>query len=134
MVFESTDDKSIQQDLNTLFELEVFWMIKQTPEYDALKGPPKNSICLLESCDVEADKKIRIPPKLIGPDRATVLHTVNTLESYRKSLSTEPRSVRRNYFDFIDIVGTQARYPDISAVLDNFDKIKKFQRDEDIED
>ena len=55
-------------------------------------------------------------PKLIGPDRATVQHTINLLESY----SGAQDYIRPGYLDFVDIVGTQSRYNDKTAVRGSF--------------
>ncbi len=59
-------------------------------------------------------------PQFIGPDRSTVQHTINVLESYGFSLYTEKRAVRREYRKSVDIVGTQARYVDDSARSTNY--------------
>jgi len=49
-------------------------------------------------------------PKLIGPDRATVLHTTNTLSSFDGSENPRP-----SYLNWIDMVGTQSRGSDITS-------------------
>ena len=84
------DKKSRMQDRITLFEIDVFTRLR-------------NSIS--DGKDV---------PILIGPDRATVRHSVNTLDSFDGSLST----VRPEYRLVVDIIGTQARYGDQTAVAD----------------
>ena len=58
-------------------------------------------------------------PILIGPDRATVEHTYNTLESYNGTYAARPE-----YRLSIDIVGTQARYGDETAVEEWYDKLQ----------
>lgn len=60
-------------------------------------------------------------PKIIGPDRATVKHTVNVLESFSGSESF----IRPKYKSRVDIVGTQARYPDQSATDYNFKTVSQ---------
>ena len=92
------NEKSSMQDAATLFELDVLVKIKASDVY--LKKFTK--------------------PLLIGPDRSTVQHTINVLESYGPSLSTEKRSVRGDYRSFVDLVGTQARYVDDSARSANY--------------
>ena len=47
-----------------------------------------------------------IKPVLIGPDRGTVKHTMNVMDSYKPSANQNEPSVRPNYRDFVDIVGT----------------------------
>jgi hypothetical protein len=86
------------QDATTLFEMEVLTLLKQQDEY----------------------KTRFVKPILIGPDRGTVQHTLNTVESYSTSLPTEKRAIRRDYRKLVDIVGTQARYADDTARLDNY--------------
>jgi hypothetical protein len=93
------------QDPTTLFEEEVLTLLKSSEEY----------VKRLEK------------PMLIGPDRDTVQHTVNTLQSYGPSLKTEISKVRPDYRTKVDIIGTQARYPDNSARLDNFKKLTQGQ-------
>ena len=84
------EKKSRMQDRITLFEIDVFTRLR-------------NSIS--EGKDV---------PILIGPDRASVRHSVNTLNSFDGSL----RTVRPEYRLVVDIIGTQARYGDQTAVAD----------------
>lgn len=134
-------------------------MLKQNTLYTDLEGPPEGAIFigppkdeLSEDDDLFADplfdqpeddldiwippwedKDLRIPPKLIGPDRSTVSHTLNTLESYRKAMYNDPRAIRRDYLDFIDIIGTQARYSDPTAIEDNFERLTDYQVDPDLE-
>lgn len=86
------------QDATTLFEENVLVLLKQQQEYTSRL----------------------VKPVLIGPDRSTVKHTVNVLDSYGPSLPTEKKSLRRDYRQYVDIVGTQARYPDSTARLDNY--------------
>lgn len=81
---EVLNEKSAMQDAATLFELDVLAKIKASDVY--IKKFAK--------------------PLLIGPDRRTVQHTINVLESYGPSLSTEKRSVRDDYRAFVDVVGT----------------------------
>ena len=54
-------------------------------------------------------------PKLIGPDRSTVFHTTNTLNSFKGTALPRP-----NYLTQLDIVGTQSRGADISSSDDGF--------------
>lgn len=86
------------QDATTLFEIEVLTLLRQY-----LAGKTK--------------------PVLIGPDRDTVQHTVNTLSSYDKSNYT--LYARMEYRKLVDIVGTQARYVDNTATADNYLKLTK---------
>ena len=72
------------QDPTTLFEQNVLSLLKTQQEYT----------------------KRLIKPILIGPDRGSVQHTVNVLDSYGSSLPNEKRSVRRDYRQYVDIVGT----------------------------
>lgn len=98
-------DKSSMQDATTLFELEVFAKLKASSAYN----------------------ERFVKPQMIGPDRRTVQHTVNTIDSYGPSLPTEKRAVRPDYRDFIDVLGTQARYPDESASKVNYDYLRSGQ-------
>ena len=82
-------------DRQTLFEIQVLDGIRFQIEY----GP-----------EIE-----RTLPKLIGPDRSTVLHTTNTLNSFKGEVEPRP-----NYLTQLDIVGTQSRGADISASEDGF--------------
>lgn len=50
-------------------------------------------------------------PQLIGPDRATAIHSENVLLSY----SGEQDYIRPEYAKWFDIIGTQSRYVDNSA-------------------
>ena len=95
-------DKSSMQDATTLFELEVFAKLRASKAYNDLF----------------------VKPSLIGPDRSTVQHTINTIDSYGPSLPTEKRAVRPDYSEFIDILGTQARYADESASKGNYDYLR----------
>lgn len=92
------NEKSSMQDAITLFELDVLAKIKASDLY----------------------VKKFVKPLLIGPDRSSVQHTMNVLESYGPSLYTEKRSVRGDYRKFVDVVGTQARYVDDSARSENY--------------
>ena len=74
------DEKSRLQDRVTLFELDVNHQLRKQSNV----------------------------PILIGPDRATVEHSVNVMESFDGSL----RQVRPDYRLAIDMIGTQARYGD----------------------
>ena len=89
------DKTSDMQDETTLFEIEVLQLIR-------------NSILSGESV-----------PILIGPDRATVQHSVNVMESFNGDTSVRPE-----YRLSIDMIGTQARYGDQTAVVDWYDQIR----------
>ena len=83
-------------DFTTLYELEVFAKIRETLEYK--------------------DRKFRgtyIPP-LIGPDRATLQHSKNTIESFDGEAIVRP-----DYRSYVDILGFQAKGHDISATEEN---------------
>ena len=80
-----------------MFELDVITKLKASDNY------------------IKAFEK----PQFIGPDRSTVQHTINVFESYGIHLPYEP-NVRPTYRDFVDIVGTQARYVDDSARSTNY--------------
>lgn len=68
-------------DRQTLFEIQVLEGIRFQIEH----GP-------------DLDRPL---PKLIGPDRSTVLHTTNTLNSFKAKVQPRP-----NYLTQLDIVGT----------------------------
>lgn len=91
------------QDATTLFEMQVLKLLAESPEY----------VTRLTK------------PILIGPDRGTVQHTINTIKSYSPSMPTEKKAVRPDYRQYVDIVGTQARYVDNTATADNYLKLTK---------
>ena len=82
-------------DRQTLFEIQVLDGIRFQIEH----GP-------------QLKRKL---PKLIGPDRATVQHTTNTLNSFKAKVLARP-----NYLTQLDIIGTQSRGTDNSASEDGF--------------
>ena len=55
-------------------------------------------------------------PKLIGPDKSSVSHTLNILDSY----SDRALWIRPDYKSYFDIRGTQSRYVDSTATEANF--------------
>lgn len=72
------------QDRTTLFELDVLSKLKKSKEYVSLFTKPL----------------------LIGPDRSTVAHTINVLNSYASSSDKENPSIRPDYRSYVDVVGT----------------------------
>jgi len=82
------EEGSKMLDPTSLFEINVLDKIRFSPAY--------------------TNKDVAERPKLIGPDRATAEHTLNVLMSYEGS---NP-SIRPDYPDYVDIIGTQSRYGD----------------------
>ena len=60
-------------------------------------------------------------PILIGPDRNTVEHSVHVMQSFN---GTNSAQVRPDYRLGIDIIGTQARYGDQTAVAEWFNRLR----------
>ena len=85
-------------DLTTMWELDLLRTLKATAEWQDLG-------------DI-------LRPQVIGPDRASVLHTSNVLTSF----SGSALYIRPDYRAEVDIVGTQARF-DNSATNINFNKL-----------
>lgn len=54
-------------------------------------------------------------PTIIGPDRATVLHTTNALNSFAGNVIARPDILQN-----IDIVGTQSHFTDITSSSDGY--------------
>lgn len=90
------DEDSRASDPTTLYELEVLEKIADSMQYE-----------------------LRIPI-LVGPDRRSVEGTVNTLLSYEEDGDDQ---LRPNYRNFVQAIGTQARYPDLTATVANFEEL-----------
>lgn len=75
LAHEAFLEKSGMQDATTLWEIEVLIILRQT----------------------EAYRSALYKPRIIGPDRNTVDHTINTIWSYGPSLPTEISSLRPDY-------------------------------------
>ena len=87
-------DTSLISDKETMWELDTVVTLKQRQQWRDLS--PK--------------------PSLIGPDKASVSHTLNVLDSY----SDRATWIRPDYKSYFDIRGTQSRYVDSSATETNF--------------
>lgn len=92
-------DDSLMSDATTMWEMDTLKRLKESEAWNKL--PPLSR------------------PQIIGPDRATALHTRNVLESFSGSVSF----IRPDYMSLVDIVGTQSRYVDSSASRDNYGAI-----------
>lgn len=57
-------------------------------------------------------------PILVGPDRRTVEASVETLESY---MMPDEFDLRPDFTLYVQAIGTQARYPDNTAIASNFE-------------
>ena len=90
------EKKSKMQDKITLYEIDVFTRLRNL-----------------------ISEKIEVPI-LIGPDRSTVQHSVNVLDSFNGELA----SVRPEYRLTIDIIGTQARLGDQTAVDEWYSELR----------
>ena len=88
-------------DETTMWELDVLTLLKQTETWKALTA--------------------ETAPKVIGPDRAETLHTLNVLSSFEESVSY----IRPDYIEQVDILGTQARYVDNTATETNYLQLSK---------
>lgn len=81
-------------DQETMWELNVLQLLKRSSGWTALTNKPQ----------------------IIGPDRATAEHTVNTIESF----GPDHTYIRPDYTSLVDIIGTQARYVDTTATSTNY--------------
>ena len=89
----------MMSDETTMWELDVLNLLKLTETWKALTEGSA--------------------PKVIGPDRAETLHTLNVLSSFEESVSY----IRPDYVGQVDILGTQARYVDNTAIESNYLKL-----------
>ena len=97
--YQVIDDNSQMSEQTTMWEMDTLKLLKESPEWLNLqKGQP---------------------PKVIGPDRATVNHTKNVLLSFNGNVSY----IRPEYRPLIDIIGTHATYVDPSATSYNFNEL-----------
>lgn len=112
-------DSTIDQaDYNTLFEMEVISIVRPTLDRYVAKHF-NDAFCNITgnlSCVNEFKEQI---PYLIGPDRTTILHTLNTLQSFDGSLPL----IRPDYLEQLDIVGTQS-IKDLSFSYDGFKSLQ----------
>lgn len=83
-------------DAETMWELDTLVTLKNLPGWKALSD--------------------RETPKIIGPDRATLIHSMNVLNSFSGSVAY----IRPAYEDYIDIFGSQSRYIDSTATKTNY--------------
>jgi len=88
---------------------------------DATTQWEMDTLKLLKESDGWENLSDQSKPKIIGPDRATAEHTKNVLETF----SGGSDYIRKNYRDYVDIVGTQARYVDETATFTNYNSLSQ---------
>jgi len=58
-------------------------------------------------------------PQIIGPDKASIRHTLNVLSSFGGGATY----IRPDYSSYVDILGSQSRYVDSTATMHNFNEL-----------
>ena len=61
-----------------------------------------DTLVKLKQLDAWTDLNVLNRPKIIGPDRASVSHSINVLESFSGSVTY----IRPSYADQVDIIGS----------------------------
>ena len=97
--YQTLGTTSLLSDTETMWELDTLVTIKNKSQWNNLSGSKR--------------------PKIIGPDRASVSHTMNVLSSFGASSTY----IRPYYESYIDIIGTQSRYVDSTATMHNYNAL-----------
>jgi hypothetical protein len=63
-------------------------------------------------------------PRIIGPDRDRLEHSLNVLKSFRGKSKTRPR-----YISYVDIIGTQSSNGDYTSQLEGWESLVKTVND-----
>jgi len=111
-------------DVNQTYFRTAFCADGSTIEVPGVSPEEKLQYCQYKKCPPEPLHKAHILPKLIGPDKATVLHTQNILKTFDGSSITRP-----DYLENLDIIGTHSMASDLTSSADGYKNLNEVIKD-----